>query len=383
MKLGVIGYGERLRHMVRVMKKHDPGCVLTAVADLDPGMVARDEVVKSDGAAIFTSADDLMRQADMDAVAIGTRCSLHTRLALPVLERGLPLFLEKPVATGYDDLRRLYDASLSTRSPAVVSFPLRGTALARLVKEIVGSGKIGTVEHVQAVNNVPYGNVYFQGWYRDEKETKGLFLQKATHDFDYINYLLGEMPVSVCAMKSKRIFKGVKPAGLLCADCDEKDACLESAVLKRALGEAVLGEGCCFAVDTGNEDSGSAIVRYASGMHVNYSQNFFARKGAQARGATLLGYLGTLQFDFFKGVVKVFMHHTARTETYELEQGENHYGGDMELAREFVRVVKEGGPSAFPLEAGILSALMCLRATQSAETQTFQEIRYSADGFRA
>jgi len=77
------------------------------------------------------------------------------------------------------------------------------------------------------------------------------------------------------------------------------------------------------------------------------------------------------------------MHHTARTETYELEQGENHYGGDMELAREFVRVVKEGGPSAFPLEAGILSALMCLRATQSAETQTFQEIRYSADGFRA
>ena len=60
-------------------------------------------------------------------------------------------------------------------------------------------------------------------------------------------------------------------------------------------------------MDTGNEDSGSAIVRYQSGMHVNYSQNFFARRAAQARGATLLGYKGTLQFDFYTGELRVIM----------------------------------------------------------------------------
>ena len=56
------------------------------------------------------------------------------------------------------------------------------------------------MEHVQAWNNVPYGWCYYQSWYRDENETQGLFLQKATHDFDYINYLVEKRPVMVCAM---------------------------------------------------------------------------------------------------------------------------------------------------------------------------------------
>ena len=39
------------------------------------------------------------------------------------------------------------------------------------------------------------------------------------------------------------------------------------------------------------------IVRYESGMHAVYSQNFFARKKAARRGARLYGYLGTLEYD--------------------------------------------------------------------------------------
>ena len=46
---------------------------------------------------------------------------------------------------------------------------------------------------------------------------------------------------------------------------------------------------CCYAVDTGNEDSGSALIRYETGMHVSYSR-IFARHKAGARGARLFGY---------------------------------------------------------------------------------------------
>lgn len=48
----------------------------------------------------------------------------------------------------------------------VVSFPLRVTPLVKLAKEIVQSGKLGSIKHVQAVNNVPYGGVYYHSWYR-------------------------------------------------------------------------------------------------------------------------------------------------------------------------------------------------------------------------
>lgn len=139
------------------------------------------------------------------------------------------------------------------------------------VREIIESGRIGTLSQVQAYNNVPYGRVYFHDWYRNESETGGLFLQKSTHDFDYINSMLCSLsPISVCAMESKMVFKGDKPAGVACENCSEKDTCPEGPAHLRELGADPTGNRCCFAVDTGNQDSGSVIIRYENGLHVVY-----------------------------------------------------------------------------------------------------------------
>jgi len=135
---------------------------------------------------------------------------------------------------------------------------------------------------------------------------------------------------------------------------------------------------CSFAADTGNEDSGSALIEYETGMHVSYTQNFFARKGAATRGATLIGYKGTVQFDWYTDELKVHMHHTPRVETHKIDsKAMSHGGGDLILAQSFVRVMHGRGESVSPLEAGLLSVLMCLKAKQSAETRTFQEVRYA------
>jgi hypothetical protein len=111
-------------------------------------------------------------------------------------------------------------------------------------------------------------------------------------------------------------------------------------------------------------------------MHLSYSQNFFARRGAQARGARFLGYKGTVDFDFYTGIVKVHMHHSPRVETYDLSAGQGHFGGDTELARNFVGIMRGEEVSTSPLDAGLLSALMCLKARESAVTDTFQSLRW-------
>jgi predicted dehydrogenase len=229
---------------------------------------------------------------------------------------------------------------------------------------------------VQAYNNVPYGGVYFHNWYRDENETGGLFLQKATHDFDYINFILGIKPVRVCAMTSKQIFKGNKPANLLCKDCDEQETCAESPFsLDRNAFEKPSGPFCSFGVDVGNEDSGSALVEYETGMHVSYSQNFFARKKAATRGARFFGYKGTVEFDWYDDEARVYMHHTPRVETYKLDSSKiSHGGGDAVLSSNFVKVMKGKENSVAPLSAGLISVLMCLKARESAKTKTYQEI---------
>lgn len=377
MNLGVIGYGARIHWVLGEIVKIDPGCRITAITDVRNNQIKQElGQEQSDQILFYDTPDQMIAAGNLDGILIGTRCSLHTEMALKVLPTGIPLYLEKPVATSYEDLLRLKAANDVYRSEVVVSFPLRNTPLIQMAKEIMDSGKIGTVEHVQAMNNVASGGIYYHGWYRDEKETGGLFLQKSTHDFDYITYLLNLKPVSICAMNSKQIFKGTKPAGLKCKDCDEQHTCLDSTFQSTSFDDS--WEYCCFAEDTGNEDSGSAIIQYESGMHVSYSQNFFARKKACGRGAKLMGYKGTIEFDWYTNLLKVYMHHTNRIETYEVQpDNESHGGGDAVLARNFIDVMKGKARSTTPLDDGLLSALMCLKAKKSAEDHSFQTINWS------
>jgi len=272
-------------------------------------------------------------------------------------------------------LRRGYEQS---NGRTVVSFPLRVSGIVRRVKEIVDSGKLGRIEHVQALNYVPYGGTYFNNWYRNEEETGGLFLQKATHDFDYINYILGTSPVSVAAMGSKQIFKGNEPAGLKCVDCQKYLECPESPLVRKGEHDPNSNRMCCFATDTGNHDSASALVRYETGMHVGYTQNFFARKKAQKRGAIFSGYEGTLEFDFYKSEIRIFQHLMDVEETIRFEEGGGHFGGDESLVNEFINLISKGEPPTATLRDGLVSALMCLQARESEQRGTFCKIEFDA-----
>ena len=383
LKIGVIGYGSRICGVIKMIMDFDEKVIISAITDIDLEDAAKrlkENGIDTDGVKMYDDAGKMLDNEEFDGVLVGTRCSSHSEMGIKVLKRNLPLYLEKPIATNMGDLLALKAAYEESKSEAVVSFPLRVSPLTKLAKEIIDTGKLGTIEHVQAINNVPYGGVYFHNWYRDEKETGGLFLQKATHDFDYINFLLGIRPVDICAMKSKQIFKGDRPEGLYCRDCDIKNTCPEGPFSMKYLRyDDPKGDMCCFAKDTGNEDSGSAIIRYETGMHVNYSQNFFARKKAASRGARLLGYKGTIEFDWYTDELKVFMHNTERVETYKLDTSKmSHGGGDHVLAYNFINIMKGMEKSISSIDAGLISALMCLKAKESAMTDTFQRIEWPA-----
>jgi len=312
----------------------------------------------------------------LDGVLIGTRCSSHAKFAQMTLSRNIPLFLEKPVVTSKEDLSMLGREGLHMNDQVLVSFPLRLSPVVQLAKEIIDSGKLCVITQVQAFNNVPYGGVYYHGWYRDENETGGLFLQKASHDLDYINFLVGESPVEICAMESKIVFKGNKSAELYCRDCPERNICPEGPYyMEQIRHDNPMGEQCCFAVDTGNMDSGSVIVRYASGIHATYTQNFVARKKAASRGARVIGYKATLEFDWYTDKLFIYNHIDDVVTTYQMGlKNVFHWGGDERLAVNFIGVVEGTQKSEATLYDGLLSAKMCLRAKESSADSTFKKI---------
>lgn len=381
-KLGVIGLGIRA-YLVVVpeLRKYSEEFCVTAIADPDTeaikkkikeipeGYPSTHNDAYADDVRIYDNADDMLEKEDLDGIIIGTRCSLHTELAIKSMKKNVPIFLEKPVSTNLEDLQRLVDANKKYNPKVVVSFPLRFSALSVLAKEIIDSGKIGDVLQVDAYNDVPYGRVYFHDWYRNENETGGLWLQKATHDFDYLNYILDDTAEEVFARYNRTLFKGNMPAGLKCADCEKKDTCPEGpTTIKNVYQDNVIGEYCCFATDTGNEDCGNALVKYKKGTIVSYSQNFFARHKAARRGARFYGYKGTLDFDWYKNEVKVYLHNAPLVETHTFEdKGASHFGGDLRLAELYYKMVKGESDKSYLME-GIDSAHLCLRAKESCET---------------
>src|SRR5215213_391186 len=240
--------------MIASMQIVDPGVRIWAVADPDMGSARRRLVMVEPARAearMYPSADAMLEDpADYDGVVIGTRCHMHTRMAIKVASVGLPLFLEKPVSISLEELAALREAFRGREGEVVVSFPLRHTPLFSKVLEVVRSGVLGTINQIQAVNNVPYGGVYFGQWYRDYDVTGGLWLQKATHDLDYINQLVGAAPTAVVATSTRKIFGGTMPADLTCATCPATGDCAESpAAIEARDDDGGMGRGdhaCAF-----------------------------------------------------------------------------------------------------------------------------------------
>ena len=380
-KIGVIGFGGRLGDLIQnVLLELGMDVKIAAVADTDLTAVRgrlRHPGLTADGIRFYTDAREMLDNEELDGCMIGTRCNTHTSYAVEVLRRNIPLFLEKPVSVTMEQLRALDAAGKATAAQTVVSFPLRASLPVRKAKAIIDSGEIGEVQHVQAWNNVPYGAGYYHTWCRDESVTGGLFLQKATHDLDYIQYILGHRPVELCAMESKQIYKGDKPARLRCPDCPEERTCPESEwFMTTYKADHPHGDLCCFSTATGNHDSASVLIRYDTGMHVCYSQNFFARKNAQLRGARFLGYKGTLEFDWYTGELLVHKHDEPVDVCYKLDlTASSHFGGDKQLMLNFCGVMAGTENSESSLEDGIASALLCLKAVESAREHRFAEVR--------
>jgi predicted dehydrogenase len=93
LRVAVIGVGHLGRHHARILSTLE-GVTLTAVVDKLPERAA--EIAASTGSRALTEAGALADQVDAVTVAVPTE--LHRDIAMPFLERGVSVLVEKPMA---------------------------------------------------------------------------------------------------------------------------------------------------------------------------------------------------------------------------------------------------------------------------------------------
>jgi predicted dehydrogenase len=320
----------------------------------------------------------MMGACSLDGLMIGTRCNLHAPYAVEAARYDVPLFLEKPVAVSMDQAIALERAYESSACSVLVSFPLRLSPLCSMTRRLIDEGAVGRCEHVLATNYVPYGTCYWEQGYRDYAVTGGLFLQKATHDFDYLMFLLATPIVRIAATAHYGgVFSGDRPDDLLCSACEDAGECLESPQMRKRnhSGGALTDHRCVFSTGKENEDASSALLEFGDGAHGVYTQVFFSRREAGRRGAVVSGYQGTIDMDWYRNDIRRVRHHQPFSDTIAAPKGMSHFGGDAELARSFLSMIRGGAESPAGIREGIQSVYACLAARESAQTAAFVDVR--------
>src|SRR5579864_1237898 len=121
MRVGIIGAGWIATTHVATLNRLG-GVELVGVCDVD---AARAQALAG-GARAYTDWRDLVAREKPDALFVCVPPLAHREVAVPALEQGIHVYLEKPIARGLDDARAIVDAAAASSSVCAVGYQWRG-----------------------------------------------------------------------------------------------------------------------------------------------------------------------------------------------------------------------------------------------------------------
>ncbi len=180
-----------------------PDVTVAAVCDLDPARVA--SCAERFGARGHTDPDALLDQEDLDAVWICTPPQHHRAPALRALERGLPVYLEKPVARDLDDARVIVDAVAASGLVCAVGYQWHALeVLDTLRAELAGQDIAYVLGH-------SIGPTTARPWFLDRGQGGGNLLERGSHHIDLIRAVAGEVVAVQATASGVRLHRPQAP----------------------------------------------------------------------------------------------------------------------------------------------------------------------------
>jgi len=172
---------------------------LCGINGLD-GLVITDErtdvaaaVAAKHGVKAVETVEELL-SAGVDGVVVAAATPAHAALTLAAVERGIPTFCEKPIASTAAESARIAEAILKSGVPVQVGYQRRFDAAFAAAKRAVDDGSLGTLHTVRSttMDPAPPPMEYIAS-------SGGIFRDCAVHDFDVLNWITGQRAVEVYA----------------------------------------------------------------------------------------------------------------------------------------------------------------------------------------
>jgi predicted dehydrogenase len=192
-RAALIGLGAMGRNHLRVLSDLD-GTELVAVCDQDAAAV--EAASRKHSVPGYRSWDEMLDRERLDAAVVAVPTRFHVDAGLAALQRGLHVFVEKPIATSLEEGRQLLDAAASADRVFAVGHIERFNPAVRELKLRLEAGEIGRLYQLQARRQGP-----FPARIRDV----GVVIDLATHDVDVMCSLAGSDVHRLYAETEQRI----------------------------------------------------------------------------------------------------------------------------------------------------------------------------------
>ena len=186
-RFGLAGYGAWGKYHAQAIRS-TPDCELTAICAATGA--SRDAAVKETGARVYSSLDELLAGAEVDAIDIVAPNYLHEEMACAALSQGKHVLLEKPMATSIAACDRIIQAAKDAGKILLIGHELRFSGLHGEVRRILDSGRLGDLRYVTIdLWRRPYRQGA-GGWRWDPKRVGNWILEEPVHYFDLAAWYL-------------------------------------------------------------------------------------------------------------------------------------------------------------------------------------------------
>lgn len=418
----IVGAGHR-SFVYSELAKTNPE-MLKIVGVADPNPIRRKKAMDYFGFKedmCFENAEELAKKGKLaDTVINGTMDEQHLETAVPLLNAGYDMLLEKPFAPNEEEMRQIVNCAKKNNSKVMICHVLRYTPFYYAIKERIVNGEIGDIINIQTTEHVSYHHLstsYIRGkWANSDKCHTSMLLAKCCHDLDIIMWMMSETkPKQISSFGGKFQFKpenAPKEAGTICMkDCPLVETCVYST--KRLyidhpdrwafyVWDALEGKKnisiedkialmksdspyarCIYKCDNNVVDHQSVLINFESGA--TGTHNMVGGSAEPRREIHIIGTKGEIFGNFEESkftVLKIDPSPDAHNEECDVEEVDlrvtgdmvgaygGHGGGDERLAADFVKFIRGEKPSLactsiFDSVAGHLSVYLADKSREN------------------
>ena len=387
-RIALVGTGVRGIGMwgSSVVRDYGDYTEFVGLCDINPGRLEVGRQAIGVDCPTFTDFEQMMSRTRPDVLIVTTVDETHDYFIEKGMEMGADIICEKPMAIDEKKIQRIIDAEKRTGRKCRVTFNYRYSPHRAKIWEILRSGEIGELTSVDFhwYLDTSHGADYFRRWHRLVEKGGSLWVHKASHHFDLLNWWIGSDPESVYALGDLQFYGKNGPYRAdNCRSCPHTKECdfywditrsesLKKLYVDNEKYDGYQRDGCVFKDDINIYDKMGATIKYMNGVQVSYSLTTYspyegyriAFNGTKGRlDAWIQESKPTSDANYDEIVV---FRNFGKREYIQIPQGAGHGGGDKLLKDQiFIPNTPDPLRQAAGVRDGALSCLVGIAARKS------------------